>query len=132
MGWTRPWRTVSYGDPESMARQIKRAVHEATALWCSIGVGDIKLRTKRATGFAKPAGVFKLTEENWNAAMGPLPTDALWGIGARTARKLFALGIRTVAELANADEGELAGTFGPNTRPWLPQLARGDASEGTA
>lgn len=65
--------------------------------------------------------------------MGRLPTEALWGIGAKTGRKLLALGIRTVAELAEADEQELAAAFGPSSGPWLRRLARGeDASEVTA
>lgn len=133
MGWDEAFMAVEHDDPEAMARQVQRAVHEASSLWCSIGVGDNKLRAKLATSFAKPAGVFKLTQENWDAVMGGLLTDALWGIGAKTARKLLALGIRTVAELAEADEVELARTFGPHTGPWLRQLATGeDASEVTA
>ena len=133
MGWDEAFMAVEHDDPEAMAREVQRAVHERTELWCSIGVGDNKLRAKLATSFAKPAGVFKLTRESWEAMMGRLPTDALWGIGAKTARRLLALGIRTVAELAEADEGELARSFGPHTGPWLGQLATGeDASEVTA
>ncbi|MGH2731433.1 MAG: DNA polymerase IV, partial [Actinomycetota bacterium] len=133
MGWDEAFMAVSHHDPEAMAREVQRAVREATVLWCSIGVGDNKLRAKLATSFAKPAGVFKLTRNNWEQVMGELPTDALWGIGAKTARKLLGMGIRTVAELAETDEGLLAGTFGPNTGPWLGHLARGeDESEVTA
>ncbi len=58
--------------------------------------------------------------------MGPEPVDALWGIGKKTAAKLDALGIRTVDELANADEGVLAARFGPNTGPWIRSLGTGE------
>jgi DNA polymerase-4 len=128
VGWDEAFMGVESGAPEAMAVEVQGAVRERTALWCSIGVGDNKLRAKLATGFAKPAGVFSLTGQNWDAVMEGRPTEALWGIGTKTARKLAALGVRTVAELAGADEGGLASAFGPNTGPWLAQLARGEAT----
>jgi DNA polymerase-4 len=70
--------------------------------------------------------VFRLTRESWFEVMGALPSDALWGIGAKTSRKLAALGIRTVDELAAASEDVLAGAFGPQTGPWLRELATGE------
>ncbi|HZA27483.1 MAG TPA: DNA polymerase IV [Actinomycetota bacterium] len=133
MGWDEAFMAVETNDAEALAREVQRAVLERTELWCSIGVGDNKHRAKLATGFAKPAGIFTLTRENWDAVMGDLSTDALWGIGAKTARKLLAVGIRTVADLAEADETILVRSFGPNTGPWLKHLATGeDASEVTA
>lgn len=133
MGWDEAFLAVETTDAEAMAREVQRAVLERTELWCSIGVGDNKHRAKLATGFAKPAGVFTLIRENWNDVMGGLPTDALWGIGAKTARRLLALGIRTVSDLARAEEAKLARSFGPNTGPWLKHLSTGeDASEVTA
>lgn len=128
MGWDEAFMGVDTDDPEAMARKVQRAVLERTKLWCSIGVGDNKLRAKLATGFAKPAGVFRLTRRNWDGVMGALPTDALWGIGTKTARKLLALGIRTVTQLADADDEQLARSFGPNTGPWLRRLATGESS----
>ena len=53
------------------------------------------------------------------------PTDALWRIGAKTAKKLAGLGIRTVSDLAAADPDALAEQFGPMTGPWLVLLGRG-------
>jgi nucleotidyltransferase/DNA polymerase involved in DNA repair len=133
MGWDEAFMAVESSDPEALAREVQRRVRDRTELWCSIGVGDNRLRAKLATGFAKPAGVFTLTSENWDIVMGWLPTDALWGIGAKTARKLMALGIRTVTELAEGEDEKLARSFGPNTGPWLRRLATGeDASEVTA
>jgi nucleotidyltransferase/DNA polymerase involved in DNA repair len=124
-GWDEAFMAVETSDPEDLARKIQTAVLERTRLWCSIGVGDNKLRAKLATGFAKPAGVFRLTEENWAEVMNGLATSALWGIGTKTARKLAALGIRTVGQLASTDDERLARTFGPTTGPWLRHLATG-------
>jgi DNA polymerase-4 len=125
-GWDEAFLEVHTDDPEGLAREIQRAVLERTRLWCTIGIGDNKLRAKIAAGFGKPAGVFRLTSEEWRETMDGLPADALWGIGTKTARKLGALGIRTVEDLANADERILAERFGPSTGPWLRRLATGE------
>jgi len=94
-----------------------------------VGIGENKLQSKIATGFGKPAGVFRLTFANWFEVLGARPTEALWGIGAKTAKKLAGLGIGTVSDLATADPDALAAVFGPMTGPWLVLLAcgRGDA-----
>ena len=126
LGWDEAFMAVSADDPEALARDVQAAVLERTELWCSIGVGDTKIRAKLGSGFAKPRGVFRLTRENWDEVMGGQPTDALWGIGSKTARKLADLGLRTVAELAAVDESTLASAFGPKTGPWLRQLATGE------
>jgi DNA polymerase-4 len=94
-------------------------------LVCSIGVGDTKLRAKLATGFAKPAGIARLDRDNWMPVMAGRPTDALWGVGRRTAAKLRAHGLETVGQLAAADPAALAESFGPTIGPWLRQLALG-------
>ena len=57
--------------------------------------------------------------------MGDRPVDALWGVGPKTAKKLAALGITTVAELAHTDAELLTSTFGPRTGLWMLLLAKG-------
>jgi nucleotidyltransferase/DNA polymerase involved in DNA repair len=125
MGWDEAFLAVDAPAPEAVARAIQAQVLAVTRLHCSVGIGENKLQAKLATGFGKPAGVFRLTSDNWFEVLGARPTDALWGIGARTARKLAGLGIETVAALAAADPAALAAAFGPATGPWLVQTARG-------
>jgi nucleotidyltransferase/DNA polymerase involved in DNA repair len=127
LGWDEAFMAVETDEPEALARDIQRRVYERTELWCSIGIGDNKLQAKIATDAGKPAGVFTLTSDRWAEWMGPRGTDALWGIGTKTARKLAAIGIGTVEELAAADLDQLAALFGPSTGPWLSQLARGES-----
>ncbi len=112
-------------DPETFARTVQEAVLEETGLHCSVGIGDNKLRAKIATEHGKPRGLFRLTQENWFAVMGERSTDALWGIGRKTAKRLAQLGIRTVAELALADPRRLADELGPRMGPWYRRLGRG-------
>jgi DNA polymerase-4 len=125
LGWDEAFLAVDTDDPEQVARDVQRRVRDSTALDCSVGIGENRLQAKLATGFGKPAGVFRLTAATWFDVLGDLPTYALWGIGTKTAKKLAALGISTVRELAAADRDELAGHFGPMTGPWLVRLANG-------
>jgi len=127
-GWDEAFTAAETDDPERLARKIQARVLGRTRLWSTMGIGDNRLQAKLASGFGKPRGVFMLTSETWAGAMDGQPTSELWGIGSKTAAKLEALGIRTVAELANADPEVLAGRFGPRTGPWLARLARGEGS----
>jgi DNA polymerase-4 len=125
LGWDEAFLGVDTEDPEGFARALAASVREATRLDCTVGIGENKLQAKIATGFGKPAGVFRLTHANWFEVLGARPADALWGIGAKTAKKLAALGISTVSDLAAADPDALAAEFGPMTGPWLVLLGRG-------
>ena len=125
LGWDEAFLGVDVEDPEAFAWSLASRVREATQLDCTVGIGENKLQAKIATGFGKPAGVFRLTSANWFSVLGDRPTDALWGIGAKTARKLAGLGISTVSDLAAADPDALAAVFGPMTGPWLVLLGRG-------
>jgi DNA polymerase-4 len=129
LGWDEAFVGVDTEDPEAFGRALARQVRETTQLDCTVGIGENKLQAKIATGFGKPAGVFRLTFANWFEVLGARPTEALWGIGAKTAKKLAGLGIGTVSDLATADPDALAAVFGPMTGPWLVLLAcgRGDA-----
>lgn len=113
------------GDPAVFAERLRAEVLAATGLHCSVGIGDTKLRAKIATDFGKPRGVWRLTAENWFEVMGERPTTALWGIGAKTGKKLAALGIDTVAQLAASDARVLAAELGPTMGPWYHRLGRG-------
>ncbi|NRQ35196.1 DNA polymerase IV [Nonomuraea sp. NN258] len=124
-GWDEAFAGAATDDPESLAAELRAAVLAETELSCSIGIGDNKHQAKLASAFAKPAGVFRLTGENWAEVMNHRPTDALWGIGARISKRLAGLGLSTVAELAAADPAELAAHFGPTNGPWYRYLALG-------
>jgi DNA polymerase-4 len=127
-GWDEAYLGLPEGvaaDPTEVAEQIRTVVSSETGLSCSIGISDNKQRAKVATGFAKPAGIFTLTDANWMTLMADRPVDALWGVGPKTAKKLAALGMTTVWDLAHGDGELLTSTFGPRTGLWLLLLAKG-------
>ena len=125
LGWDEAFMAVDTDDPTAYARDVQAAVLDATGLHCSVGIGDNKLRAKIATDFDKPRGVAMLTEQTWYPVMGHRPTDALWGVGTKTARRLAALGITTVEQLGHADTQMLADRLGPTMGPWYRRLGRG-------
>ena len=128
LGWDEAFIGIITDDPEAYARRLQSAVLERTALHCSVGIGDTLVRAKVATGFGKPRGVFRLTADNWLEVMGARPTIELWGVGTKISRRLEAHGIRTVTELAHADEAGLVSEFGPKMGLWYRQLGRGDGA----
>ncbi len=123
-GWDEAYVAVP-ADPVEVADTIRSVVAAETGLSCSVGISDNKQRAKVATGFAKPAGVFQLTEANWMTLMADRPVGSLWGIGPKTSKKLAGLDISTVGQLARTDGELLTSTFGPRTGLWLLLLAKG-------
>ncbi|OBJ85564.1 DNA polymerase IV [Mycobacterium asiaticum] len=124
-GWDEAYVGLADGDPVELAEQIRTVVSTQTGLSCSVGISDNKQRAKVATGFAKPAGIFALTDDNWMTLMADRPVDALWGVGPKTSKKLAAQGITTVWQLAHSDGELVTSMFGPRTGLWLLLLAKG-------
>ena len=124
-GWDEAYLGAEVGDPVELAERIRTVIAAETGLSCSVGISDNKQRAKVATGLAKPAGVYLLDESNWMSVMGDRPTDALWGVGPKTTKKLASLGITTVADLATTDATVLTAAFGPSTGLWILLLAKG-------
>ncbi len=129
LGWDEAFVAVDTDDPEAVARRIQQHIKAATQLHSSVGIGENRIQAKMASGFAKPAGVFRLTSQNWFSVLGGRPTGALLGVGAKTEHKLTELGIATVADLAEADLAVVAARLGPTIGPWLVQTARGLGSD---
>lgn len=124
-GWDEAYLGADVADPFELAERIRTVIAAETGLVCSVGISDNKQRAKVATGFGKPDGVFALTAANWMTEMGDRPVDALWGVGPKTAKKLAAMDIQTVADLAGTDAQVLVSAFGPSTGLQILLLAKG-------
>ncbi len=128
-GWDEAVMGATTDDPDGLAALVRSTVETETGLTCCVGISDNKQRAKVATGFAKAGdprpGIYTLTDENWMPIMGDRGTDALWGVGAKSARNLAELGIHTVRELAMADPDRLKERFGPVMGGWFRMLALG-------
>ncbi|WP_028048158.1 DNA polymerase IV [Cellulomonas sp. URHD0024] len=125
LGWDEAFLGVTTDEPEAVALRAQEVVLRETQLHCSVGIGDNKVRAKIATDLGKPAGVFRLTAENWFEVLGHRPTRELWGVGSKVSGRLTALGITTVRELADADPAVLVAEFGPKMGLWYHGLGQG-------
>src|SRR5438094_5195615 len=114
-----------FGDPELIATRIRADVRSQLDLTASVGVGPNKLIAKLASVQAKPDGLLVVRAEEVAGFLRPLPVDALWGIGEKTAALLSRLGIRTVAELAATPGFVLERTLGDAQARSLLDLAAG-------
>jgi DNA polymerase IV len=118
--------------PKTRARQLKRQVLERTGLTCSIGLGPNRLIAKIASDLDKPDGLCVLPRERFIEVIGEREARIIPGVGPKTADRLARAGIRTVAELASADEERLAGVLGPNHAAGLKRRAAGYGSSAVA
>jgi DNA polymerase-4 len=107
------------------ARDIQRAVREATGLTCSIGVTPNKLLSKMASELDKPGGLTVITERDIPARIWPLPVRKVNGIGPKANARLEELGICTIGELAKADRALLIEHFGAGFGTWMHEAAHG-------
>ncbi len=107
--------TAALGDAERIAHEIKRRIRERTGLTASVGVAPNKLVAKIASDLRKPDGLVIVRPEEIHAVLDPLPIRRLFGLGAKTAPKVEALGIRTLGELRLASASQLRPVFGRYT-----------------
>lgn len=121
---------------EDIAHKIQARIRDDLSLPCSIGVATNKLLAKTANDVGKAEAVVKMRESGQKTSLPfsnrtpnaitvvpsgeeasflkPLPVQALWGVGPKTAERLQDLGIKTIGDLALYPENELARLFGKN------------------
>lgn len=104
-------RIMNYEEARQLAMQIKKTIFEKEGLTCSIGIAPNKLVAKIASDMQKPDGLTVVKDEEVKM-FEPLDIDKLLWVGKKTARKLNALGIRTIGDLARYDASVLAEKFG--------------------
>jgi len=113
------------GDTLELAQRIKQAVRDATGLSCSIGVAANKLLAKICSDLEKPDGLTLLDPAEIPRRIWPLSVRKINGIGPKAGEKLAALGIATIAELAQAEPALLQQHFGRSYAGWLHEAALG-------
>ncbi len=113
-----------FGPAPQIARRIKERVRRETGLVASVGVAPNKFLAKLASDHGKPDGLVVVAPDRVAAFLAPLPVGRLWGVGAKGEKRLQALGVRTVGQLASLPERVLADHFGDAGRH-MARLARG-------
>jgi DNA polymerase-4 len=89
------------GRPASIAALIRRRILAEQSLTCSVGVASSKFLAKLASTRSKPDGLLVVPVATQLEFLYPLPVEALWGVGERSAEALRRLGLGTVGDVAN-------------------------------
>ena len=90
-------------------REIRETVLRRTHLTVGVGIAQTKTLAKLANHAAKKwqrqtGGVVDLSNiDKQRKLMAALPIDEVWGVGRRISKKLEAMGIKTVLQLADTD-----------------------------
>ncbi len=108
----------------SVAAEIQTTIARETGLGCSLGVATGKAIAKMASDLRKPRGLVVVPPGEEAAFLAPLEIGKLRGVGAATERKLRALGVHTIGDLARLPATRLGGQFGV-VGPELLALAQG-------
>jgi DNA polymerase-4 len=115
-----------------LARRLQALIREKLGLPCSLGVATNKLLAKIATDVGKasvrsdgPPNAIQVVPPGQEAAfLAPLPAEALWGVGPKTAARLAKLGLHTIGDIAAWPKADLAHRFGKHGHD-LARRARG-------
>lgn len=112
------------GTPVDIAERLRADVRARVGLPITVGVARTKFLAKVASREAKPDGLLLVPPDRELAFLRPLPVRRLWGVGPRTADKLHAHGIDTVADVAGLSESMLASLVGAAMGRRLYALSR--------
>ncbi len=103
-----------FGSGEKIANELRQVIRREVGVTISAGASFNKIFAKMGSDYKKPDATTVLTRENFRDLLYPLPAGDLFMVGRHTADKLRTLGIRTVGQLADADENALRRLLGVN------------------
>ena len=99
-------------------------VRERVGLPITVGVARTKFLAKVASGVAKPDGLLVVEPDRELDFLHPLAVERLWGVGPATARKLHAVRLLTVGDVAGLSEETLVALLGRASGRQLYALSR--------
>jgi DNA polymerase V len=95
---------------QSLGRDIRNTLRKLVGVPVCVGIAETRTLAKLANKTAKKIPVFDgvcvwpATRPDWRRGlMSRLPVSEIWGIASRLERRLGVLGIRSIADLADAD-----------------------------
>ncbi len=108
-----------FGQPQEIACEIKRKIHDGVHLTCSVGVAPNKFMAKIASDLEKPDGLTVILPDQVPQFIQSLDIKKVPGVGKKMVRQLELLGIRTLGDVAQIPEKSLhkhLGKFGQRLR----------------
>ena len=113
------------GTPREIAAAIRAKVESQEGITCSVGIAPSKFIAKLASQHCKPNGVLEITADRILTFLHPLPINAMWGVGPKTAETLERLGLRTIEDIATLPRTTLIRALGEASGASLYELAWG-------
>jgi DNA polymerase IV len=113
-----------FGGASEIGRRIRAEILSETGLVASVGIASNKFLAKLASALDKPNGFRIIRPEEVAAVLAPLSVERLFGVGERTAKRLEALGLTTIGQIAALTPEQARERLGPSGG-YLYDLARG-------
>ena len=115
-GMDECWISLPYGEKDAIeiAENIRQTVKDETGLTVSIGVSFSKALAKLGSDMKKPDAMTVLGRDDFREKCWGLPVSDLLYVGPRTTKKLNAMAITTIGQLATAPTDLIARKFGKN------------------
>jgi DNA polymerase-4 len=113
------------GTGREIAVAIRKKVEEQEGITCSVGIAPSKFIAKLASANCKPNGMLEITSDRILTFLHPLPIQAMWGVGPKTAEALERLGLRTIEDIAKLPRTTLIRALGEANGASLYELAWG-------
>ncbi len=113
------------GTGREIAVAIRKKVEQQEGITCSVGIAPSKFIAKLASAHCKPNGMLEITTDRILTFLHPLPIQAMWGVGPKTAEVLERLGLRTIEDIAKLPRSTLIRALGEANGASLYELAWG-------
>ena len=114
-----------FGDGKTIADTLRNRIKNELGITISVGVSFNKVFAKLGSDYKKPDATTVISKENFKEIVYPLPVTDMLFAGKKTAIQLERLGIKTIGDLANANEKEVVKLLGKNGE-LLIEYARGE------
>lgn len=101
-----------FGSGVQIAHTIRERVKKEIGITVSVGVSWNKIFAKLGSDMKKPDAVTEITEANYKETVWNLPVEDLLYVGNATKQKLNRIGVKTIGQLAQSDEGLLVRMLG--------------------
>ena len=92
-----------FGDPATIATQLRARIAREVDLPASAGIATVKFVAKIASDVAKPNGQCCVPAAETQSFLAPLPIGRLWGVGAKSEAILKRLGLVTIGDVGARD-----------------------------
>jgi DNA polymerase IV len=113
------------GSGRKIGQDIRAEIFKEEGITCSVGIAPNKFIAKLASSRCKPNGLLEILEDRILDFLHPLPVSEIWGVGPKTNEELLALGLRTVADIANTPRSTLIRALGTSLGESLYELSWG-------